>query len=136
MQRIAPPDVWDSRPVGFAQAVASRRGTLVHVSGQVAWDLERRIVGEGDLGVQTAESLRCLERVVAAAGGTLDDIVALRLFIVEEVGADLAPVGEALRAAFEDHELPASTWVLVRGLVDPGMLIEIEATAVIDADAD
>jgi enamine deaminase RidA (YjgF/YER057c/UK114 family) len=126
---IAPADVWDSTPHGFAQAVATTGGTTVHVSGQVAWDLDRRVPGD-DLGAQARGALANLDRVLRAAGGTLADAVALRLYLVAERGEDLTGVGEALRAAFPGP-LPATTWILVRGLATPDLRVEVEATAVL-----
>jgi 2-iminobutanoate/2-iminopropanoate deaminase len=131
MQRrtITPADVWDSTPHGFAQAVATSEGTTVHVSGQVAWDLERRVPGE-DLGAQARGAFANLDRVLRAAGGSLADAVALRLYLVAEPREDLSGVGAALRESFPD-QLPASTWVLVRGLASPELRVEVEATAVL-----
>lgn len=128
---IAPADVFDSRPYGFAQAVAVTGGTTLHVSGQVGWDPQRGAAGD-TLTAQVPAAFDNLDRVLRAAGGTLDDVVALRIYVVEAAGPDLAPVGEELRRRFRDP--PATTWLRVVGLADPAMLVEVEATAVLDAE--
>ena len=126
---VKPPDVWDSTPHGFSQAVVAGPGETIHVSGQVDWDADRRI-GSDDLGLQAKGALANLERVLSAADAALEDVVSLRLYIVAEPEADLSGVGDALRATFEDGRGPAATWILVRGLANPAFRIEIEATAI------
>ena len=125
---LNPPDVWDSTPHGFSQAVVADPGRTVHVSGQVAWDPDREI-GTADLAEQTRRSLANLRRVLVAAGGDLADVVELRLYIVAERDDPLTGIGAALLEAFGAGTGPAATWILVRGLADPDFLIEIEATA-------
>ncbi len=124
---LAPEGLWDSRPYGFAQAVVVPAGTAtVHVSGQVGWSPDAGAAGD-DLAAQVPVAFDNLARVLAAAGGTLDDVVALRIYVVEAAGDDLAPVGEALRSRFTRP--PAATWIRVAGLADAAMLVEVEATA-------
>ena len=126
---INPPDVWDSTRHGFSQAVVAAPGETVFVSGQVDWDVDRRR-GAGDLGGQARGAIANLERVLVAAGSSLADVTALRIYIVADPEDDLAGVGDALRATFPMGAGPAATWILVRGLANPGFLVEIEATAV------
>ena len=126
---VNPPDLWDSTRHGFSQAVVATPGETIHVSGQVDWDVDRRI-GSDDLGQQAKGAFANLERALGAAGARLEDVVALRLYIVAEPGADLSSVGDALRSTFEQGHGPAATWILVRGLANPAFLIEIEATAI------
>jgi enamine deaminase RidA (YjgF/YER057c/UK114 family) len=70
--------------------------------------------------------------VVAAAGGSLPDVVALRLYVVDYRPEKAAPIGRAFRELFSGELKPASTWVGVSALADPGFLIEVEAVAVLD----
>lgn len=132
MQRrqIDPPTVFDSQRYGFSQAVATTGGSLVHVSGQVGWDADEQLAGR-DLTTQMAKALDNLEDVLAAAGGALADVVALRIYIVQSAAIDLAPIGDALRHRFAGHALPAASWVVVSGLAGEGLIVEVEATAVI-----
>ena len=124
---VVPPDVWDSRPHGFAQAVVVPPGaTTVHVSGQVGWSPQDGAAGD-DLASQVPVAFDNLARVLAACDATLDDVVALRIYVVEAAGDDLSPIGQALRSRFSRP--PATTWVRVAGLADAAMLVEVEATA-------
>jgi enamine deaminase RidA (YjgF/YER057c/UK114 family) len=98
MQRrqINPPTVFDSQRYGFSQAVATTGGSLVHVSGQVGWDTDEQLAGR-DLTTQMAKAPDNLEDVLAAAGGVLADVVALRIYTVQSAASDLAP---ATRTSF------------------------------------
>lgn len=65
-------------------------------------------------------------------GGTLGDVVSLRIHVVDYRPEKAAAVGNALREFFSGDAKPASTWIGVAALADPGFLIEVEATAVLD----
>ena len=129
--RINPPTLWDSAPVGFSQIVVADGRRTVYCAGQVAWDTERQI-GSDDLGEQARLALANVERAVAAAGGTLRDVVSLRIYIVGDHIRHTAPLREALLAAFDDDARPAMTWIGVAALANPDFIVEIEATAVLD----
>jgi len=81
---------------------------------------------------QTRQAFRNLEKAMEAAGGTLKDIVALRIYVVDYQAESGTAVGTALREFFSPENPPASTWIGVSALADPEFLIEIEATAVLD----
>ena len=83
---VVPAGIFDSRRYGFAQVavVPTPFGRAVHVSGQVAWDADQRIVGAGDIGRQLEQSLDNLAAALASAGATLDQVGALRLYIRQE----------------------------------------------------
>ena len=129
---INPLSLFPSRQYGFSQIVVAQGSRTVFFSGQVAWDEKQNIVGENDLEAQVWQSLRNVETAVAAAGGTLADIVALRIYIVHEWMDRTAPVSAGLKAFFPGDEPPAATWVGVQSLARPEFLIEIEGTAVLD----
>ena len=76
-----PAGIFDSRPYGFAQVaiIPTPFGDAVHVSGQVAWDAARNIVGAGDVGRQLEKSLQNLAVALASVGAKLDQVGALRL---------------------------------------------------------
>jgi enamine deaminase RidA (YjgF/YER057c/UK114 family) len=124
-----PDDLFDASKYGFAQAVSVRAGRLIFVSGQVAWDASERLVAT-DLPGQAAAAMANVARALAAAGAELGHVTALRIYIVGEP-SDTSGVSDALRAAFPAREGPAATWVRVGGLEGDGLLIEIEATAVV-----
>jgi len=129
---INPPTVFRSLDHGFSQAVVATGRRTIYLSGQVAWDAERRLVGGASLEAQTRQAFRNLQAVVEAAGGTLADVVAVRIYIVDYRPEKAAAVSDAFRAFFSGVAQPAATWVGVTALAEPGFLVEIEAVAVLD----
>ena len=105
---------------------------MVFISGQTAWDARKNIVGGDSVLEQARQAFRNLETAMKAAGGTLEDIVALRIYVVDYQAESGTAVGTALREFFSPENLPASTWIGVSALAVPEFLIEIEATAVLD----
>ena len=105
-------------------------GRTVYLSGQVAWNTAQQIVGEGDLLMQTRTALQNVEIAMKAAGGRLEDVVSLRIYIVEDFLAESFHISSALKSFFP-HQPPATTWIGVQSLADPQFLVEIEAIAVI-----
>jgi 2-iminobutanoate/2-iminopropanoate deaminase len=77
------------------------------------------------------QALRNIQAAVEAVGGTLADIVALRIYIVNYRLEQAEAVGGALREYFPEERRPASTWIGVSALAAPEFLIEKEATAVL-----
>lgn len=114
---------------GYCRAV--RVGNQIHVSGTAAVEPDGRVTS-GGVGAQTARCLRIIGDALADLGGSLADVVRVRIYITD-IGQYEA-TGEHLRAAFGAHP-PAATMVEVSGLIDPEMLVEIEVDAVI-AEAD
>ncbi len=129
---INPPTLFQSQQYGFSQIVTSTGGKTVYISGQTAWDARQRISEEHDLESQTLGSLRNLEMAIRAAGGTMEDVVSLRIYIVGEAIHKARGVREGLLAFFPADKLPTSTWIGVPALASPDFLIEIEAVAVIE----
>ncbi|NRB51924.1 MAG: RidA family protein [Saprospiraceae bacterium] len=128
---INPPELFNSKDFGFSQIVISEPGNLVYISGQVAWDENREITGKGDLETQVQKTIDNLAIAMKKAGGQLQDIVMLRIYIVNYTSAAGNIVSEALRRNFGAETPPASTWLSVQGLANPDFLIEIEAQAVL-----
>jgi enamine deaminase RidA (YjgF/YER057c/UK114 family) len=118
-------------PRGYSHVV-SASGTSVFVAGQVAYDDEGRVVGPGDLRVQTEQVFKNIVRALAAAGARNEDVVKITVFVVNYTPADRAVIAE-VRSRFVGNPPPASTLVGVQALVMPELMIEIEAIAVIDA---
>jgi enamine deaminase RidA (YjgF/YER057c/UK114 family) len=123
--------LFDSRPYGFAQVAVVRTpfGDVVNVSGQVAWDADRKIVGAGDIRRQFEKCLENLAVALASVGATLNDVGALRLYIKQDHLHESEAISGTLRAAFGDN-LPCATWIGVPSLANDAFLIEVEPSSV------
>jgi len=115
--------------VGYSRAVCV--GRFIAVSGSAAIDADGRLVGEGDMYAQARQCIRVIEAALREAGASLADVVRTRTFVTD-IG-QWAEVGRAHQEAFGDV-MPATSMVEVSRLIAPGMLVEIEADAII-ADA-
>ena len=128
---VNPNSLFSSLPHGFSQVVIATGRKMVFISGQTAWDIRKNIVGGDSVLEQVRQAFRNLETAMGAAGGTLKDVVALRIYVVDYQAESGTAVGTALREVFPRNP-PASTWIGVSALAVPEFLIEIEATAVLD----
>lgn len=128
---LNPPSLFDSRQYGFSQIVVTNPGKMIFISGQVAWDENQSLVGENNLAKQTQKSIDNLKIALQAAGGTLENVVMLRIYKVNYQQKDGAIISQVLKENFGTEHPPASTWLNVTGLANEGFMIEIEAQAVI-----
>ena len=122
VSRVASPSRY-APVIGFSAAV--RAGDFVFVSGTTSVDGEGGVVGGADPHAQTAEALRKIGLALEAAGASLAQVVQTRMFLAR--AEDWESVGRAHGEVFGEA-LPASTMVQAT-LLDPRMLVEVEATA-------
>jgi enamine deaminase RidA (YjgF/YER057c/UK114 family) len=129
---INPNTLFPSLEHGFSQIVSASGAKTIYISGQTAWDAHKQIIGGTDLAQQSRQALRNVQAAVEAVGGTLADVVALRIYIVNYRPEQADAIAGALREFFPEEKRPASTWIGVSTLALSDFLIEIEATAVLE----
>ncbi|MFI9456799.1 RidA family protein [Amycolatopsis sp. NPDC052450] len=128
-------------PAGLPEIPAYRQvsiatgSKLVFIAGQVSWDADGAVVGEGDLAAQVEQCYLNIGTALAAAGATFDDVAKMTVYVVDWTPDKLALFLEGVdRAAAElgGTPVPPGTLIGVAALDVPEHLVEIEATAVID----
>lgn len=123
-QNVSTGGPWEGK-IGYSRAV--RVGAHVSVSGSTAMT-PSGLIGKGDPYAQTIQTLKTIEVALQQAGATLGDVVRTRIYMAnidqwQEVGRAHGEIFGSIR--------PATTMVEVKRLIDPDMLVEIEADAVI-----
>lgn len=125
-QNVSTGGPWEAK-IGYSRAV--RVGTHVSVSGSTATTASG-LVGKGDPYAQTIQAFKTIEAALMQAGASLNDVVRTRIYMAnidqwQEVGRAHGEIFGAIR--------PATTMVEVKRLIDPDMLVEIEADAIVPA---
>lgn len=129
MEFLQPPD-WP-RPKGYSNGVAAR-GTLVFVAGEIGWNPVTEQIEVDDFVGQARQALLNIAAVLAQAGAKPEHIARMTWFVTDkqEYLSNLRGIGEAYREVIGRH-FPVMAAIEVKGLMEPGAKLEIEATAVI-----
>jgi enamine deaminase RidA (YjgF/YER057c/UK114 family) len=113
--------------VGYSRAI--RAGNLISVSGTTATNERGEVVGPGDPYLQAVTTLGNLRRAIEALGGRIEDVVRTRIYVTDI--SQWEPIGRAHGEVFASIR-PATSMVEVSRLIDPAMVVEVEADAVIE----
>src|SRR5258708_5270345 len=127
VKRTNPPAL--STPTGYTHIVeVTGPNRTIYISGQIAFDKDGKVVGAGDMKVQAEQVFRNLQAALDAAGAKFTDVVKMNGYIT-----DMSKVQAVrdVRAQYFKEATPASTFVEVKGLVRPELLLEIEVVAVV-----
>src|SRR5437868_9456600 len=127
VKRTNPPAL--SKPSGYTHIVeVTGPARTIYVSGQIAFDKDGKVVGVGDMKAQAEQVFKNLEIALSAAGAKFSDVVKMNSYIT-----DMSKVQAVrdVRARYFSESTPASTFVEVKGLVRPELLLEIEVIAVV-----
>ncbi len=121
-----------SPPRGYSHVTVVQSNRQIHLSGQVSFNAAGELVGKGDLGAQAEQVYVNLGLALAAAGARLTDVFKVVTYVVNLDPAKATVVRAVRNKHLGDGPYPASTMVGVTALVNPDLLIEIEAIAAID----
>jgi enamine deaminase RidA (YjgF/YER057c/UK114 family) len=109
--------------------VVEPEGRVVHLTGQVAWDRQGQIVGEGDCEAQIRQCFRNVELILEAVGGKLEDVVSLTIYFLHR--SDLPAIQRVRAEKFVPELAPASILIQTVGLVVPELVVELVPVAVV-----
>jgi enamine deaminase RidA (YjgF/YER057c/UK114 family) len=130
--RLFNPDTMFKPTAGYSQVGEVTGGKLVYIAGQVALDRSGNLVGRDDFRAQVQQVFENLKSAVEAAGGDTHSIVKLNYFCSENVDPAQIPLVREIRDKYVDvANPPTSTFVIVKRLVRPEWLIEVEAVAAV-----
>lgn len=130
--RFNPPTGWPQNGRAFNHGIVAPEGRTLHMTGQVAWDGDGTLIGEGDCEVQVRQCFDNVEHILRAVGGRLADIVSLTIYFLDP--ADLPAIQKVRAEKFSTDIAPASILIQTPGLVAPELLVELVPVAVIPLD--
>lgn len=114
---------------GFTHGVISTGGSLLFVSGQVAWDKNFQLVGGEDLAAQSRQVFENIQYVLSAAGASWEHVVKMTIYTTRP--EENQTIAEVKQEFLQGVASPAETMIGVHGLASPDLLVEIEAYAVL-----
>jgi reactive intermediate/imine deaminase len=118
-----------SQPTGYTHVVETVGPVkMVYISGQIAFDTSGNVVGPGDMKAQAEQVFKNIDSALKAAGATFADIVKMNSYITD---MSKAPAVREVRARYFGNVTPASTFVEVKGLARPELMLEIEVIAAV-----
>jgi enamine deaminase RidA (YjgF/YER057c/UK114 family) len=130
--RIFNPDTLAKPTAGYSQVAEVGDGKIVYIAGQVAMDRAGNLVGKGDFRAQVQQVFENLKAAVEASGGSFHDVIKLNYYCAESVDPNLLPATREIRDKYVNTaNPPTSTFVVVKRLVRPEWLIEVDAVAVV-----
>jgi enamine deaminase RidA (YjgF/YER057c/UK114 family) len=131
LSRINPDEL--GPPKGYSNGVLVGGGRLLFIAGQIAWDAEQRLVGERDFLKQFEQAMRNVLAVLREAGGGPEGLCELTMFVTDKQAYinRVKEIGAVWRELCGKH-FPAMALVEVKGLLEPGAMIEIRGVAAIE----
>lgn len=127
VKRTNPPTL--SKPTGYTHIVeVTGPAKTVYISGQIAYDKDGNLVGQGDMKAQAEQVFKNLQAALTAAGATFSDVVKMNSYITDMSKAQAV---RDVRTRYFGETTPASTFVQVAGLIRPELMLEIEVIAVV-----
>jgi len=115
--------------VGYSRAIKVR--DYVYVSGTTATDQRGNLIGVGDARAQTMQTLNNIKTALESVGAKLEDVVRTRIYVTDITRWE--EIGRAHGEFFKQIR-PATTMIEVKSLINPEMLVEVEAEAIIDQE--
>ena len=121
------------KPNGYSHVAEVVSGRTVYIAGQVALDKDGQVVGKDDFAAQVQQVFANIGEALQSAGGSFADVVKLNYFCVDRVDRSQLAVVRSTRDRYVNTQAPpVSTFVFVSSLVNPDLLIEVEAVAVVN----
>ena len=118
---------------GFSQIVTATEGKIVFISGQIAFNASNELVGKDDLRAQAVQTFENVKKALAAVGGTFEDVLKTNIYIVDYTPDMIGTIREVRSQYLPQDKPPASTLIGVQALALAGLLIEVEAIAMVKA---